>query len=111
VGYVLEVDLAVTAGTAGVSREGKLNVLGVFDTVRARQFPFRRVAMVIVVPDGGLHRAGGQRMGVRLPDADAGRVFKAEGPVQDPGVAMPKSRSLCRPSVGMRPTDSAVAGP
>ncbi len=82
----MEVDLAVTADAANVSQEGKLNVLGVFDTIWARKFPFRHAAMVFVLrvradfTDQGVHR-----MEVRLMDADGAQLFKAEGPLQVPG--------------------------
>ncbi len=82
----MEVDLAVVADAANVSQEGKLNILGVFDTIWARKFPFRHAAMVFVLrvradfTDKGAHD-----LEVRLMDADGGQLFKAGGPLQVPG--------------------------
>ncbi|UCC73762.1 MAG: hypothetical protein JSV86_04155 [Gemmatimonadota bacterium] len=84
----MEVDLAVVADGANVSQEGKLNILGVFDTIWAREFPFRHAAMVFVLrvradfTDRGVHQ-----MQVRLMDADGAQLFKAEGPLKVPGGA------------------------
>ncbi len=81
----MEVDLAVVADAANVSQEGKLNILGVFDTIWAREFPFRHAAMVFVLrvradfTDQGVHK-----LVVRLMDADGGQLFKAEGPLKVP---------------------------
>lgn len=81
----MELDLAVVADAANVSQEGKLNILGVFDTIWAREFPVRHPAMVFVLrvrtdfTDQGAHR-----MQVRLMDADGGQLFKAEGALQVP---------------------------
>lgn len=81
----MEVDLAVVADAANVSQEGKLNVLGVFDTIWAREFPFRHSAMVFVLRlRADFTEQGGHAMEVRLLDADGGQIFKAEGPVKVP---------------------------
>jgi hypothetical protein len=82
----MEVDLAVVADAANVSQEGKLNILGVFDTIWAREFPFRHAAMVFVLrvradfTDQGAHE-----LEIRLMDADGAQLFKAEGPLKVPG--------------------------
>jgi len=82
----MEVALAVVADAANVSQEGKLNILGVFDTIWARDFPFRHASMVFVLrvradfTDQGLHQ-----LVVRLMDADGGQLFKAGGPLKVPG--------------------------
>jgi hypothetical protein len=82
----MEVDLAVIADAANVSQEGKLNILGVFDTIWTREFPFRHVAMVFVVRmRADFTEQGAHRMEVRLMDADGGQLFKAEGAMQVPG--------------------------
>lgn len=81
----MEVDLAVVADAANVSQEGKLNVLGVFDTIWAREFPFRHSAMVFVLRlHADFTEQGDHAMQVRLIDADGGQMFKAEGPVKVP---------------------------
>lgn len=81
----MEVDLAVVADAANVSQEGKLNVLGVFDTIWARKFPFRHSAMVFVLRvRADFTEQGHHQMEVRLIDADGGQLFKAEGPLHVP---------------------------
>ena len=81
----MEVDLAVVADAANVSQEGKLNILGVFDTIWARDFPFRHATMVFVLrvradfTDQGVHT-----LEVRLIDADGAQLFKAGGPLKVP---------------------------
>jgi hypothetical protein len=45
----VQVRLALLADAANVSREGKLNVLGVFDTIYARQFPTMHPHMALVL--------------------------------------------------------------
>lgn len=82
----MEVDLAVIADAANVSKEGKLNILGVFDTIWAREFPFRHAVMVFVLRmKADFTEQGDHTMEVRLLDADGGQLFKAEGPMQVPG--------------------------
>lgn len=81
----MEVDLAVVADAANVSQEGKLNVLGVFDTIWAREFPFRHAAMVFVLRvRADFTEQGDHGLVVRLIDADGGQLFKAEGPLKVP---------------------------
>jgi len=45
----MEVTFAVVADAANVSREGKLNVMGIFDRVFARQVPARFPPMQLVI--------------------------------------------------------------
>jgi hypothetical protein len=81
----LEVDLAVVADAANVSQEGKLNILGVFDTIWAREFPFRHAAMVFVLRvRADFTDQGTYDLEVRLMDADGGQLFKASGPLTVP---------------------------
>ena len=82
----MEVDLAVIADAANVSQEGKLNILGVFDTIWAGKFPFRYGTMVFVVRvTASFSEEGSHPMEVRLNDADGVRLFQAEGPLQVSG--------------------------
>ncbi|NIR43904.1 MAG: hypothetical protein GWN99_08055 [Gemmatimonadetes bacterium] len=81
----MEIDLAVVADAANVSQEGKLNVMGVFDTIWAREFPFRHAAMVFVLRvRADFTEQGDHGLVVRLMDADGGQLFKAEGPLKVP---------------------------
>jgi hypothetical protein len=84
----MEVDLAVIADAANVSQEGKLNILGIFDTIWAREFPFRHAAMVFVLRvRADFTEEGTHQLEVRLLDADGEQLFKAEGPIQVPSSA------------------------
>jgi hypothetical protein len=84
----MEVDLALTADAANVSQEGKLNILGVFDTIWTREFPFSHAAMVFVLRvRADFTEQGAHHLEVRLIDADGGQLFRAEGPFQVPGGA------------------------
>ena len=48
----MEVQLALLADGANVSREGKLNLLGIFDTIFARTFPVTHPQMQLVIRFG-----------------------------------------------------------
>lgn len=79
----MEVDLAVIADAANVSQEGKLNVLGIFDTIWGTRFPLRHGTMVFVVRvEGTFAEQGDHRLELRLIDADGAQIFKAEGPLR-----------------------------
>ncbi len=81
----MDLDFAVIADAANVSQEGKLNLLGVFDTIWAREFPFRHASMVFVLRvKADFTEEGSHRLEVRLIDADGGQLFRAEGPLQVP---------------------------
>lgn len=45
----MEIPFAVIADGANVSREGKLNILGIFDTIHARSFPVTHAEMKLVL--------------------------------------------------------------
>lgn len=84
----MDVDLAVIADGANVSQEGKLNILGIFDTIWARETPFRHSSMVFVVRfTAPFTEQGAYQLEVRLMDADGGQLFKAEGPLNVSGGA------------------------
>ncbi|MGH7545524.1 MAG: DUF6941 family protein [Gemmatimonadota bacterium] len=79
----MEVDLAVVADAANVSQEGKLNVLGIFDTIWGSRFPLRHGSMVFVVRvEGAFTEQGNHRLELRLMDADGAQIFRAEGPLR-----------------------------
>jgi hypothetical protein len=46
---IMEVSLAVLADYSNVSKEGKLNILGIFDIIRARNFPAIHHNMQLVI--------------------------------------------------------------
>ena len=84
----MELDFALIADAANVSQEGKLNILGIFDTIWAREFPVRHAAMVFVLRvKADFTDQGSHTLEVRLLDADGEQLFRAEGPIQVPGSA------------------------
>ncbi len=82
----MRVTLALLADAANVSREGKLNILGVFDTIYARQFPTAHPQMQLVmrfetgVEDTG--RAWSVSIALLAPDGQV--VFRVPGSVTAP---------------------------
>ncbi|MBI1756207.1 MAG: hypothetical protein HYR64_03770 [Fimbriimonas ginsengisoli] len=68
----MNITLALLADAANVSREGKLNVLGVFNTIGASKFPVRHPRMVLVFRVEWTNaEAGTARDGeIKLMDAD-----------------------------------------
>ena len=52
----MEVKVALLADGANVSREGKLNLLGIFDTLFARSFPTTHPRELVAVVEGGEFR-------------------------------------------------------
>jgi hypothetical protein len=84
----MELDFALIADAANVSQEGKLNILGIFDTIWAREFPVRHAAIVFVLRvKADFTEQGAHTLEVRLLDADGEQLFRAEGPMQVPGSA------------------------
>lgn len=77
----MEVTFAVLADYANVSREGKLNVMGIFDRVFARQLPSRFPPMRLVVrleaspADLGTEHT----IRVQLTDPEGATVFDING--------------------------------
>jgi hypothetical protein len=84
----MELDFAVVADAANVSQEGKLNILGIFDTIWGREFPVRHASMVFVLRvKADFTDQGDHTLEVRLIDADGKQLFRAEGPMQVPSGA------------------------
>jgi len=80
----MQVKLALAADGANVSREGKLNLLGIFDTLFARSFPTTHPQMQLVIrfeaePD----EAGSTRnVEVQFGAADGRVLFRLPGTIQ-----------------------------
>jgi hypothetical protein len=76
----MKLDFALLADAATVDASGKLSILGVFDRIRARDFPARhgRIALVMrlstVAEDSGGHRAE-----IRLVDPDGNDLVTLNG--------------------------------
>ena len=69
------VNLAVLCDAANVSREGKLNILGEFDSIHASSFPLTYPTMVLVVRlEAHPTEEGDHALKLQLIDADGGDV-------------------------------------
>jgi hypothetical protein len=77
----LEITLAVIADAANVSRENKLNVLGIFNRFNARQFPAVHpdFTLVLRLQAGPAERGEQKALVVRLIDADGALVYELGG--------------------------------
>jgi hypothetical protein len=78
----MKVPLALICDAANVSREGKLNILGVFSALRARQFPCVHPSLTLVVGLEATYTERGEHsVDIRLVDADGGELLKLDGHV------------------------------
>jgi hypothetical protein len=67
----MEVRFAVLADSANVSREGKLNISGIFSIVNAKTFPAGHAgAWLVIVTEAHPEEAGRHEMRIILADAD-----------------------------------------
>jgi hypothetical protein len=74
----MEVKLAVLADYSNISKEGKLNLLGIFDVIRARSFPavHRNMQLVMILEAPSSEANIDKNVQVRLMDADGKQVFE-----------------------------------
>lgn len=78
--------MAVLCDAANVSREGKLNVLGIFGALRGLKFPHVHPSMTLVVAlEATWTERGGHAVDIRLVDADGGELLKLDGRVNVQG--------------------------
>lgn len=77
----MRVTLAVLADAANITREGKLNILGIFDSVQAQQFPVTHPQMQLVMRFEGDRSESGKakKVEVQLMDEDGKRLFVLSG--------------------------------
>lgn len=80
----MDVALAALADSANTTEGGKLNLLGVFDTIRGREFPLAHSHMAFAFRLRAEHRDQQRTHGVRvsLIDMDGNELFNADGEVQ-----------------------------
>jgi hypothetical protein len=82
----VKVPLAVLCDAANVSREGKLNILGIFSALRARQLPCVHPSLTLVVAlEATWTERGEHSIDIRLVDADGGELLKLDGRVHVQG--------------------------
>lgn len=77
----MNVKLAVLADYANVSKEGKLNIMGIFDVIHAQQFPYTHPQMQFVMNlEATLAEAGKtKKVEVHLMDGDGKKLFVVNG--------------------------------
>jgi hypothetical protein len=77
----MKVTLAVLADYANVSREGKLNILGIFDIIYAKAFPCVHNQMQLVIRfEADIGERGRQKsIEVQLIDEDAKQIMRLGG--------------------------------
>jgi len=77
----MRVKLALLADAANVSREGKLNMLGIFDTIYAREFPTVHPHMTLVLRFEAAAAETGRvhEVVVELVGGDGDVVFRLPG--------------------------------
>jgi hypothetical protein len=87
-GDSVEVTLAVLADSANVSAEGKLNILGSFDTIGATKFPARHPEMQLVLRMEASPAEIGmdKKLEMQLRDEDGAKIsgFNADFKVPEP---------------------------
>ena len=78
----MDVTLALLADGANVSREGKLNVFGIFDTIFARAFPTTHPQMQLVLRfELDVDEGGRRDVEVQFVAADGRVLFRLPGAV------------------------------
>ena len=82
----MEVPLALLADYANVSRENKLNVMGVFNRIWANEFPATHPEMQLVfrLEAGPAERGQDKNIEVKLLDADGNTIQHLKGAVSLP---------------------------
>jgi hypothetical protein len=77
----MRVTLAVLADYANITREGKLNILGIFDVIHVQNFPVTHPQMQLVMRfEADLSEAGKtKRLEIQLMDEDGKRLFVLGG--------------------------------
>lgn len=80
----MRVGLALLCDYANVTREGKLNIMGIFDTIFASSFPTHHAALNLVVRLVTDPQESGktQRISIQLMDEDGKKMFEAEAEME-----------------------------
>jgi hypothetical protein len=76
----MDVTLAVCCDAANVSREGKLNLLGIFNSIHAAQFPCTHPHLALVLRvEARLGEEGVYGLDIKLADEDGKELFTING--------------------------------
>ena len=79
----MKITLAVLADYANITREGKLNIMGIFDVVHSKSFPMVHPQMQLVMrfEFGGVEAGETKKIGIQLMDADGKKLFVLGGDI------------------------------
>ncbi len=81
----MQLTLALLADYANISREGKLNIMGIFEQIHAFNFPAVHAQMQLVLRlEATPFEAGMHQINVAFIDEDGHEVFAIAGMVQVP---------------------------
>jgi hypothetical protein len=96
----MELDFGLLADAATVDGSGKLNVLGVFDRIQARDYPIRhgRISLVLRF-SAGLSEAGGHQVEIRLRGPSGEEVLRLDGRLDLSGGAREAEEGIKVPHV------------
>jgi len=77
----MKITLAVVADYANITREGKLNILGIFDVIHAQSFPMSHPQMQLVMRfEADIAEAGKtKKLEIKLMDDDGKNLFELNG--------------------------------
>jgi Family of unknown function (DUF6941) len=77
----MRVTLAVLADAANITREGKLNIMGIFDSIQAQEFPVVHPQMQLVMRfEADLAESvNAKKVEVHLMDGDGKKLFVLSG--------------------------------
>lgn len=76
----MDVSLAVCCDAANVSREGKLNLLGIFNSIHAAEFPCTHPHLALVLRvEARLGEEGAYPLEIQLVDEDGQQLFDING--------------------------------
>ncbi len=76
----MDVTLAVCCDAANVSREGKLNLLGIFNSLHAAEFPCTHPHLALVLRvEARIGEEGVHPLEIKLVDEDGGVLFSIGG--------------------------------
>jgi hypothetical protein len=94
----MKLNLFLAADYANITREGKLNVMGIFNDIYSPAFPARHAAMHLVATLGAELGEPGQTRNftVKLLDEDGNQIFDLSGQIQ-----IPKSEHGRKPQVNL----------
>lgn len=110
----MEVPLAVLADAANVSREGKLNIFGIFNRLWAIKFPAKhpQAELVMVFEADAGEAEQKKSVGVLLRDSDGNKILGIEGelvlPKARPGQPIRINHILSLPGIPLPKPDDYV---